>query len=110
VRILQVSYSAARVSRDAVGGAEQVLAAVDAGLAARGVEAAVVAPEGSRTAGALFPSAWIDGPLRPAQRRAVVEAHAAALRRALAARRFNVLHLTASTSAGCCRTTTRPPS
>ncbi|HVX95766.1 MAG TPA: glycosyltransferase family 4 protein, partial [Polyangia bacterium] len=37
-RVLQVAYPFAPVAEDAVGGAEVVLARLDAGLCARGVE------------------------------------------------------------------------
>jgi glycosyltransferase involved in cell wall biosynthesis len=93
VRILHVSYSAAIVSPDAVGGAEQVLAAVDAGLCASGSESCVVAPAGSRTAGRLFASGPLPGALGPAERAAAVEAQAAAVWGALRRERFDVAHL-----------------
>jgi CelD/BcsL family acetyltransferase involved in cellulose biosynthesis/glycosyltransferase involved in cell wall biosynthesis len=88
-----VSYAAARVSRDSVGGAEQVLAALDSALVARGWDMYVVAPEGSRTAGTLFASTSVAGALGPAQRDAAIEAQAAAVRRALGLHRFDVVHL-----------------
>jgi glycosyltransferase involved in cell wall biosynthesis len=93
VRILHVSYSAAPVSPDAAGGAEQVLAALDAALVASGWESCVVAPEGSRTAGTLFGSGRVPASLGPAERAAAVEAHAAAVWRALRARSFDAVHL-----------------
>jgi CelD/BcsL family acetyltransferase involved in cellulose biosynthesis/glycosyltransferase involved in cell wall biosynthesis len=93
VRILFVSYPAARVSRDAVGGAEQVLAAVDAGLVARGWESFVVAPEGSTVAGTLIASGPVSPALGPAEIAAAIDAHAAAVARALRALRFDAIHL-----------------
>lgn len=93
MRILHVSYSAGPVSPDTAGGAEQVLAALDAALVASGWESCVVAPYGSRTAGALFPSGRVAATLGPAERAAAVEAHAAAVWRALRARTFDAIHL-----------------
>jgi CelD/BcsL family acetyltransferase involved in cellulose biosynthesis/glycosyltransferase involved in cell wall biosynthesis len=91
--VLQVSYAAACVSRDAVGGAEQVLATLDAALAARGWDVSVVAPTGSRTAGRLFASGPLGDALGPATLAEVIEAQAAVVRRALAAHRFDLVHL-----------------
>ncbi len=51
--MLSVAYPFAAVGRDAVGGAEQVLAAIDAGLVAYGHASTVIACEGSRVAGRL---------------------------------------------------------
>ena len=51
--VLQVAYPLAPVGLDAAGGAEQVLAMLDRGLAARGHRSIVIACEGSKTAGEL---------------------------------------------------------
>jgi len=68
LRILSVAYPFAPVGEDAVGGAEQVLAQIDAGLTASGHRSFVIACEGSRVAGALtpipFPSGAIDSAAR----------------------------------------------
>lgn len=53
--ILSVAYPLAPVGPDAVGGAEQILTALDAGLIRAGHQSLVVACEGSKTCGTLFP-------------------------------------------------------
>ena len=53
--ILNVAYPLAPVGPDAVGGAEQVLTAIDGALVEAGHRSLVVAQEGSRCAGKLFP-------------------------------------------------------
>jgi glycosyltransferase involved in cell wall biosynthesis len=53
LNILSVAYPFARVERDAVGGAEQVLAAIDAALSAGGHQSTLLAAQGSRSAGKL---------------------------------------------------------
>lgn len=61
--IVQVAYPFAPVSRDAAGGAEQVLAQVDEALMRLGHRSVVVAAEGSRVAGELLPTAQPPAPL-----------------------------------------------
>jgi glycosyltransferase involved in cell wall biosynthesis len=51
--VLSVAYPLAPVGPDAVGGAEQVLATLDAALIVRGARSTVIACEGSRVAGRL---------------------------------------------------------
>jgi glycosyltransferase involved in cell wall biosynthesis len=53
--VLSVAYPLAPVSEDAVGGAEQVLSALDRALVKAGHRSLVVAAAGSRTAGTLLP-------------------------------------------------------
>ncbi len=55
--VLSVAYPLAPVGPDAVGGAEQVVAMLDAALVAAGHRSLVVACEGSRVAGTLLPVA-----------------------------------------------------
>ncbi|HEY7579931.1 MAG TPA: glycosyltransferase family 4 protein [Acetobacteraceae bacterium] len=55
LRILSVAYPFAPVGRDAVGGAEQVLSALDEALVAAGHRSIVVACEGSVITGSLLP-------------------------------------------------------
>jgi glycosyltransferase involved in cell wall biosynthesis len=77
--VVLVAYPFAPVGPDAVGGAEQVLTALDRGLAAAGHRSLVVAQAGSETAGALLPIPPVGGPITDAAR-AATHAH---LRRAL---------------------------
>jgi glycosyltransferase involved in cell wall biosynthesis len=83
--VLSVAYPFAPVSTDAVGGAEQVLQALDAALVAAGHRSVVVACEGSQTAGALigvpYPAGRIDDAVRAATYARVGDAIRAALRR-----------------------------
>lgn len=57
MNVLSVSYTLAPVSLDAAGGAEVVLAQLDAALVARGHRSIVVAPASSRVAGTLLGTA-----------------------------------------------------
>ncbi|MBV9108690.1 MAG: glycosyltransferase family 4 protein [Gemmatimonadetes bacterium] len=61
--VLSIAYPFAPVSRDAVGGAEQVLAAVDEALVRAGHRSIVVAREDSAPRGRLVPLPAIDAPL-----------------------------------------------
>lgn len=53
--ILSVAYPLAPMGPDAVGGAEQILTYLDSALIKAGHQSIVVACEGSKTSGALFP-------------------------------------------------------
>ena len=55
MRVLSVAYTLAPCGPDAVGGAEQVLSALDRALVTAGHESLVVACAGSQAAGRLFP-------------------------------------------------------
>ncbi len=91
--VLSVSYPLARVSPDATGGSEQVLAALDRGLAAAGHRSIVVAPEGSRVQGTLRPIGFEAGPLDKAARARATAAVRAAVAAVLAAERVDLVHL-----------------
>lgn len=91
--ILQAGYPFAPVTPDAVGGAEQVLVALDRALVACGCRSIVVAPHGSRCCGELcaspLPAGPLTGEVQHVGRRAFGDAIAAA-RDALAP---DVIHL-----------------
>ena len=57
LRVLSVAYPFAPVGADAVGGAEQVLSAIDAALVTAGYRSTVIACAGSQTSGELVPIA-----------------------------------------------------
>jgi glycosyltransferase involved in cell wall biosynthesis len=59
--VVSVAYPFATAGPDAVGGAEQVLAAIDAALVRDGHRSIVIAQEGSRTDGTLLPIPRHDG-------------------------------------------------
>jgi CelD/BcsL family acetyltransferase involved in cellulose biosynthesis/glycosyltransferase involved in cell wall biosynthesis len=71
--VLSVAFPFAPVSEDSVGGTEQIVARLDAGLVRRGLRSIVVASEGSRVRGTLVPAARIIGLV---DERARKEAHA----------------------------------
>lgn len=79
--VLSVAYPLAPVGPDAVGGAEQVLSALDAALVARGHRSIVLACAGSKVAGDLIATPAFAPPLTEAVKRAAVEAQIAALHR-----------------------------
>lgn len=70
MNILSVAYPLAPVSRDAVGGAEQVVAAIDAALVAAGHRSIVVARADSCVAGELLAVPEAGGTDEAARRRA----------------------------------------
>jgi len=61
--VLSVAYPFAPVSVDAVGGAEQILSALDRALVRAGHRSIVIACEGSELAGTLVPVPRVEGPL-----------------------------------------------
>ncbi|HKV07235.1 MAG TPA: glycosyltransferase family 4 protein [Thermoanaerobaculia bacterium] len=82
--ILNVAYPFAPVGPDAVGGAEQILTALDSAIVRAGHRSLVVACEGSACAGTLIPTpAWtaIDAAAYEPAHRAVREAVDKAVRR-----------------------------
>lgn len=90
--VVNVAYPFAPVSRDAVGGAEQVLAMLDQGLVARGHTSIVIALEGSRCAGTLVPIPRVRGPIDDAARARARRATREALREVLARLQVDVVH------------------
>jgi glycosyltransferase involved in cell wall biosynthesis len=61
--VLNVAYPFAHVGPDAVGGAEQVLFQVESALANAGHQSLVLACEGSKTTGKLFPTSTCSEPI-----------------------------------------------
>jgi len=90
--VLNVAYPLAAAGPDAVGGAEQILSALDHALVRLGHRSIVVACEGSRAAGTLMPIPAEDVLDEPAKARARTRTRRAI---ALARRRFpvDVVHL-----------------
>ena len=91
--VLSVAYPLAPVSPDAVGGAEQILCALDRALVESGHRSLVIATEGSRVAGELLPVPAEPGPLDEAARRRAHARHREAIAHALATRHVDVVHL-----------------
>jgi len=94
VTVLSVAYPLAPVGPDAVGGAEQVLAMLDAALVRRGGwRSVVVACEGSTVAGTLAPTPRRTGRLDEAAKAAAQAAHREAIAAALARWPVDLVHL-----------------
>ena len=91
--VLSVAYPLARVSPDSTGGSEQVLSTLDRALVAAGHRSIVVAPEGSRVAGTLSAIPWTEGVLDDDAKATAQAANRAAIARALASERVDVVHL-----------------
>ncbi len=91
--ILSVAYPLAPVGRDACGGAEQVLAALDRALSAAGHRSIVVAQEGSEVTGVLASVPRRVRRLSDAVREACWPAHAEAIRTALRRWPVDLVHM-----------------
>jgi CelD/BcsL family acetyltransferase involved in cellulose biosynthesis/glycosyltransferase involved in cell wall biosynthesis len=90
--ILSVAYPLAPVSEDAVGGAEQVLSAIDAALVREGHRSLVVACRGSTVAGELFELPACIEPLCDATRSAAQAACRALIEDILRNQHVDVVH------------------
>ncbi|MGE5486403.1 MAG: glycosyltransferase [bacterium] len=91
--VLSVAYPLAPVRENTAGGAEQVLAMLDAALTRAGHHSVVVACEGSRVTGTLVATPRHDGPFNE---RAILDAqarHRAAIRNALGLWPADVIHM-----------------
>jgi glycosyltransferase involved in cell wall biosynthesis len=91
--VLSVAYPFAPVGPDAAGGAEQVLASIDAALVRAGHQSLVVAREDSRISGTLLPIARTEGPVDAATHHVVHEAVRRTIRDALERRPVTLVHL-----------------
>ncbi len=91
--VLNVAYPFAPVGPGAVGGAEQVLSALDAFLHARGERSLVLACEGSRVEGALCATPLPTGPLLEAVRAAGHARYRSRLDGLLREQRVDLVHM-----------------
>ena len=91
--VLSVAYPLAPVGRDAAGGAEQILSALDRALVAAGHRSLVIACEGSAVAGTLIPISAETGPLNDATRARAQIAVRRAIADALVRWRVDLVHL-----------------
>jgi glycosyltransferase involved in cell wall biosynthesis len=91
--VLSVAYPLAPVGPDAVGGAEQVLALLDAALTRAGHRSIVVACEGSAVAGTLVAVPRTAGALTVAARREAQQRHRDAIEAALRRWPIDLVHL-----------------
>jgi len=90
--VLSVSYPLAPVGPDAVGGAEQILSALDAGLVAAGHRSIVIAPEGSEIAGIQVAIPPVPAHIDDAVRWRAEAAHRRAIREAIARWPVDLIH------------------
>jgi glycosyltransferase involved in cell wall biosynthesis len=93
LRVLSVAFPFAPVGEDAVGGAEQVLAELDAALVRAGHTSIVIACAGSSPAGTLVATPRVRGPIADSVRGRAHAAHRAAIQRALGRWRIDVVHM-----------------
>ena len=91
--IASISYPFAPVTPDPVGGAEQVLAQLDRALVEAGHRSIVIAPEGSRVAGALRPGPAISGTITDQARARVHQAVRDAIADVIDRDRPDVVHM-----------------
>jgi glycosyltransferase involved in cell wall biosynthesis len=90
--ILSVGYALAPVGPDAVGGAEQILSALDRALVAAGDTSLVVAPEGSCVAGRLIATAKLPAQVTDRERGAIQRRQRQAIEQALSDHRIDLIH------------------
>jgi glycosyltransferase involved in cell wall biosynthesis len=91
--VLSVAYPLAPVGPDSIGGAEQIVHALDRALVEAGHSSIVVAQEGSTVSGILVPVPKRDGTLNPAAREASWQSHGAAIASALARWPVDLIHM-----------------
>ena len=91
--VLSVAYPLAPVGPDAVGGAEQILRAIDMALVEAGHRSLVVARADSRAAGTLLPVPVIERPFDVVKGLSSWEPHRAAIATALDRYPVDVVHL-----------------
>ena len=93
MKVLSVAYPFAPVDADPVGGAEQVLAAVDRAMVSAGRRSVVVAQEGSTVTGELVSVPAVRGEITPAERARIHAAVHEAVAGVLARERVDLVHL-----------------
>jgi len=93
LRILSIAYPLAPVRGNAVGGAEQILAEIDAALVERGHRSLVIACEGSQTRGELITLPHIKGALSASSVDLARARLARRIKDVLASRRVDLIHM-----------------
>ncbi|HET8547032.1 MAG TPA: GNAT family N-acetyltransferase [Bryobacteraceae bacterium] len=91
--VLSVAYPLAPVGADSVGGAEQILAAIDSALVAAGHRSLVIAREGSEISGQLIPIPACAGVLDEDAKRRAHQDTRAAIERALRGFNPDLVHM-----------------
>ena len=90
--VLSIGYSLAPVGPNTVGGAEQILSALDQALVAAGHHSIVVAPEGSQVAGTLVATAPVPTAITDTARASMHNHQRRAIAKALARWPIDVIH------------------
>src|SRR4051794_8098622 len=93
ITVLSVAYPLAPVGMDSVGGAEQVLAALDECLTLQGHHSIVIACEGSAPKGELVAISTPRGPLTDRVRRSAQEECRMAITQVLRRYRVDLVHM-----------------
>lgn len=91
--VLSVAFPFAPVNADPVGGAEQVLSALDRAVVQAGWRSIVIACEGSQTSGALVPIPRPPGVIDDAARRPVHAGVRAAIQRVVESEPIDLIHM-----------------
>ncbi|HZS47507.1 MAG TPA: glycosyltransferase family 4 protein [Blastocatellia bacterium] len=91
--ILNVAFPFAPVGQDAVGGAEQILTALDVAIVKHGWRSIVIACEGSNTAGTLITTPRIEDQLADETQRLARSNHKEAIQRALKEFSVDLIHM-----------------
>jgi glycosyltransferase involved in cell wall biosynthesis len=91
--VLSIGYSLAPVGPDAVGGAEQILSALDRALVAAGHRSVVVAPEGSQTEGTLLATAPVPACITEEARAFMRRRQREAVREAFSCWPIDIVHM-----------------
>jgi glycosyltransferase involved in cell wall biosynthesis len=92
MRILNVSYPFAPAGPDAVGGAEQILARLDAALTLAGHESFVLACAGSSVSGEHIPFSLVPGEITAEYKAAFYPAHRERIEHAIQEYRIELVH------------------
>lgn len=93
ITVLSVAYPFAPAGPDAVGGAEQVLAMLDAALARGGHRSIVIACQGSKVKGTLLSTPKVAGAIDEQVRQLAHERHRAAIAEALERWPIDLVHM-----------------
>jgi glycosyltransferase involved in cell wall biosynthesis len=90
--VLSVAFPFAIVSPDSVGGAEQILSALDRALVAAGQHSLVIAQEGSQVAGELIPMPRPEGIISESVRREIWARYRAEIDQIQSTRKIDLIH------------------
>ena len=90
--VLSIGYTMAPVGPDAVGGAEQILSALDRALVDAGHRSIVVSKHGSQVAGTLVPTGSVPTEITDEERAFALQRHRRAITQALAVFSIDIVH------------------